>query len=220
MIRIGKDLFAILMLVATLGVALQPDQHSSKNSLEPPQLTPRKVKFNIQKMPGISAPLYFFDPLKLSEGRGVLTMKRWMEAEIKHGRVAMLACTGILMQESALFRHLGFDHGAPAFNQFHMIEKAAPPFWFIAILCVGTLESISISKGWQTSSRLLEVYIPGDLGFDPLHMNPMHPCKTFLGMTVDFRRQRTRELQHGRLAMLAIMIIFTQELITGHPVLE
>lgn len=40
-----------------------------------------------------------FDPLGLSEGAGPGEIKKWREAEIKHGRVAMLACLGVLVAE-------------------------------------------------------------------------------------------------------------------------
>lgn len=41
----------------------------------------------------------YFDPLKLSENKAVREVKKWREAELKHGRVAMLATVGMLVQE-------------------------------------------------------------------------------------------------------------------------
>lgn len=43
--------------------------------------------------------MQIFDPLGLSEGAGPGEIKKWREAEIKHGRVAMLACLGVLVAE-------------------------------------------------------------------------------------------------------------------------
>lgn len=40
-----------------------------------------------------------FDPLGLSDGADPADIKRWREAEIKHGRVAMLATVGVLVAE-------------------------------------------------------------------------------------------------------------------------
>lgn len=40
-----------------------------------------------------------FDPLGLSDGADPGEIKRWREAEIKHGRVAMLASLGVLVAE-------------------------------------------------------------------------------------------------------------------------
>ena len=48
---------------------------------------------------GEVAPTGFFDPLGLSKGKDAATLKQYREAEIKHGRVAMLAVFGILTAE-------------------------------------------------------------------------------------------------------------------------
>ena len=40
-----------------------------------------------------------FDPLNLSDGAEPGDIKKWREAEIKHGRVAMLASLGVIVAE-------------------------------------------------------------------------------------------------------------------------
>lgn len=40
----------------------------------------------------------FFDPLKLSEGKNLATLNWYRAAELKHGRVAMLATLGVVVQ--------------------------------------------------------------------------------------------------------------------------
>lgn len=40
-----------------------------------------------------------FDPLSLSDGAAPGEIKLWREAEIKHGRVAMLASLGVIVAE-------------------------------------------------------------------------------------------------------------------------
>lgn len=40
-----------------------------------------------------------FDPLNLSAGASPEDIKKWREAELKHGRVSMLAALGILVAE-------------------------------------------------------------------------------------------------------------------------
>ncbi len=47
-----------------------------------------------------------FDPLSLSDGAAPGDIKKWREAEIKHGRVAMLAALGVLVAEVRLSRSL------------------------------------------------------------------------------------------------------------------
>ena len=46
-----------------------------------------------------SAAVQIFDPLNMSEGANPKDIKKWREAEIKHGRVAMLAALGVLVAE-------------------------------------------------------------------------------------------------------------------------
>jgi Chlorophyll A-B binding protein len=52
----------------------------------------------------------------------------------------------------------------------------------------------------------------GDLGFDPLGLKPSDPAA--------FNDLRTKELQNGRLAMLATAGFIAQELIDGKTVLS
>jgi light-harvesting complex II chlorophyll a/b binding protein 6 len=41
-----------------------------------------------------------FDPLGLAKDKDFKTLKKWREAELKHGRVAMLAVLGTAVQEN------------------------------------------------------------------------------------------------------------------------
>jgi hypothetical protein len=59
---------------------------------------------------------------------------------------------------------------------------------------------------------LKEEYIPGDLGFDPLGIAP----KTEEGFT----EMQTKELNNGRLAMIAIAGQVAQELVDGKGLIE
>eukprot|EP00957_Ditylum_brightwellii_P065728 4986088-Ditylum_brightwellii.AAC.1 len=51
-------------------------------------------------LPGATAPFGFFDPLGFSKGLELTGAKRMREAEIMHGRVAMMATIGYLIGES------------------------------------------------------------------------------------------------------------------------
>ena len=53
---------------------------------------------NPTSLPGDIAPTGYFDPLNLSAGKDEITLKKWRDAEIKHGRVCMLAAVGLLTQ--------------------------------------------------------------------------------------------------------------------------
>ena len=59
---------------------------------------------------------------------------------------------------------------------------------------------------------LNEDYYPGDVGFDPLGLKPSDPA--------EFAEMQTKELQNGRLAMLAAAGFLAQELVNHKPILE
>ena len=49
------------------------------------------LAFSIDTIPGALAPVGLFDPLGFAEKADEATLKRYREAELTHGRVAMLA---------------------------------------------------------------------------------------------------------------------------------
>ena len=54
-------------------------------------------------------------------------------------------------------------------------------------------------------------YYPGDIGFDPAGLKPTDPT--------EFAEMATKELQNGRLAMIAIAGFVAQELVNGQSIL-
>merc|ERR1712046_484058 len=50
----------------------------------------------VNGMVGDCKPLGYFDPFGFSKDASPATMKKFREAELKHGRVAMLACAGMI----------------------------------------------------------------------------------------------------------------------------
>ena len=108
-----------------------------------------------------------------------------------------------------------------------------PLFPTILITAIVFAEFISIGKGWSTIQETLKApngiaylkddYIPGDLGFDPLGLNPdleTGKTSTFNSMSPEFKEMRTKELQNGRLAMLAIAGFVAQELVDQRSLVE
>ena len=61
---------------------------------------PSPPSFSCEDMPGISAPLGFFDPAGFSDGATEGRIKFYREVELKHGRVAMLAALGFPLAET------------------------------------------------------------------------------------------------------------------------
>jgi Chlorophyll A-B binding protein len=60
-----------------------------------------------RKLPGITAPTGYFDPLGLAQGTTPEQVKRYGESELTHGRICMLAALGFLageqVQDKTLF---------------------------------------------------------------------------------------------------------------------
>merc|ERR1719353_528727 len=73
--------------------------HSLVPSMTVTPLTPggRAVA---EKMPGVTAPFGLFDPLGCVEDTTKEQLDLYREAELTHGRVAMMAALGFLVQEN------------------------------------------------------------------------------------------------------------------------
>jgi len=172
-----------------------------------------------EDLPGALAPVGFFDPLGFAEKADENTLKRYREAELTHGRVAMLAVVGFLAGEAVEGSSFLFDASisGPAITH---IPQVPGGFWALLLASIGAAEQFRAEKGWVDPSEtpvdqpgLLKAdYIPGDLGFDPLGLKPEDP--------EEFMMMQTKELQNGRLAMLAAAGFLAQEAVDGKGILE
>jgi len=161
-------------------------------------------------LPGAANILGEFDPAGFLEGKDKDTVFKYREAEITHGRVAMLASLGFVVQEK--FHPLFSGDGGPAIEQI----PALPVWlWGVMLAGIGYAEQTRIAKGFQkldpatqtASQSLRDGYMPGELGFDPLGLAPEDPA--------EFRLMQEKELSHGRLAMIAAAGFLAQEAVTG-----
>merc|ERR1712216_936237 len=104
-----------------------------------------------------------------------------------------------------------------AIDSLGEVRKVFPEFFEILTLAIGVAELGRALVGWvppnkaSGDQRLNADYYPGDIGFDPLGLKPEDP--------EEFAEMQTKELQHGRLAMLASMGMIVQELVTNEPLL-
>jgi len=164
---------------------------------------------------GSMAPAVDFDPLNLLDGKDKATVLKYREAELAHGRVAMVASLGFLVQES--FHPLfGGEINGAAIDSMPQIPGA---FWAILPFFIGVTELKRAQYGWKDPRQgkenfmaLRDDYTPGDLQFDPLGLKPSDP--------VAFREMENKELAHGRLAMLAAMGFIAQETVDHEPWLQ
>lgn len=175
--------------------------------------------FSAEDLPGAIAPVGFFDPLGFAEKADENTMKRYREAELTHGRVAMLAVLGFLAGEKVEGASFLFDAQVTGPAITH-IPQVGLPFWATLLLSISAAEQLRARKGWvdpadtpvDQPGLLRADYTPGDLGFDPLGLKPEDP--------EEFRIMQTKELQNGRLAMIAAAGFLAQEAVDGKGIIE
>jgi len=170
-------------------------------------------------LPGSLDPKEEFDPLGFADGADLVQMKQYREAETTHGRVAMLAIVGALITEAPLSFHPLFNTASkdigPAIRHLDEVRATAPFFFEILAVVIGAAEVGRSLKGWETPGNennqvLKDDYYPGDIGFDPLGLKPDN--------FEEFSIMSTKELQHGRLAMLGIAGLVAQELTDGKEI--
>lgn len=177
--------------------------------------------FNAAKEVGSSSPFGFFDPAGFAADVSRDQFKLYQEAEIKHGRVSMVAFLGLVFGEL-------LQNGGPLFNgqitgpAIYQYQQADAMFPFSALVLsiIGAIEAYTITKAWQPLgdtlneptglAKLKEEHTPGDLGFDPLGFKPKSVS--------ELDTIRVKELNNGRLAMLAVAGIVAQELVTNQPI--
>merc|ERR1712194_591706 len=134
------------------------------------------------------------------------------EAELTHGRVAMLATVGFLVGEAVESKTVLFngDISGPAITQLAQVN---PIFWLFLGAGIAKAETKRAEIAfvepenvkYDQPGMLRAEYIPGDIGFDPLGLKPTD--------ATEFFELQTKELQNGRLAMLAAAGFMAQELV-------
>mgnify|MGYP001338225706 FL=1 len=165
------------------------------------QVTKRVEPINSAIIVGDTPPLGFFDPLNFSEKFEKYDVQYLREAELKHGRYAMLASLVIPFSER-FSSELGI-------NQFQHLDST---YKYLTLGSVLMYEFAHMLNGWKNpitdTFELKEDYQPGDIGlglFDP------EDEKTVEVMN--------KELNNGRLAMIGVLGMIAQELVTQQQLL-
>lgn len=148
-----------------------------------------------------------FDPLGFATGKNELLNYR--EAEIKHSRLAMLAAAGWLLSE-VFEKQILPMFGVPSLLDDEDrvpsllnggLDKVSPWYW---ISCIVVAAFIDIN-GMRREVFEAEGYFPGNLGWDPIGFYPKDAASQ--------KEMQTKEIKHGRLAMVAVVIFAIQEFI-------
>jgi len=140
----------------------------------------------------------------LSQQRSPEWVPWYREAELKHGRAAMLATVGFVVPE--FFRIPGEQFSFEAVPKVIDAHDALANtsmiqiFGWISFVEACTFPALANMDGFDRA--------PGDYGFDPLGLKPQDPEK--------LKEYQLAELKNGRLAMIAIGGMVTGAAITGN----
>ena len=149
-----------------------------------------------------------FDPLNCATD--IKTLKKYREAEIKHGRLAMLASVGWPLSELFHSNLSKLTQSANLLSNNNKVpsilngglEKINPVFFMSIIVFTTTIELVALNNNYK-SDRM-----PGDLGFDPMGLS--------VGKSqAEKDEMALKEIKNGRLAMLAIGGMIHHNWVTG-----
>ncbi|CEM01851.1 unnamed protein product [Vitrella brassicaformis CCMP3155] len=201
----------------------QPQQRSSS------RLTPQMLQLKgeastalpfLRRPPALDGSLpgdVGFDPVgfssldKNSDGNPGLDFYWFREAEIKHGRIAMLATAGILFVELVGTMPFFPYPNKSQMDVFWDVYRDKPALIFFSIIMIAVME---ITSGFAiTAGRESGLREPGDFKFDPLGFAKNKSPEAMKTMA-------TKEVKNGRLAMLAAAGMILQGLATHKGCLE
>jgi len=146
---------------------------------------------------GVTAPMGYFDPLGLSKNKPDEMMNMYREAELKHGRVAMAACLGWYLNAAGVH---------PAFNSslsndpLEAAKQLPAVGWVQFVLGCGAIEWLAVKIQDRPG------YKPGDI------LGAAEWVDDSDEGWVDYQN---KEINNGRLAMVAIMGMLTQDIYFG-----
>merc|ERR1719420_2839058 len=171
--------------------AMAPQMRAAEAVEAPPPFDPAKQL-------GVTAPLGFFDPLGFSKVGDEDGFRNLRIAELKHGRVAMMASVGAVVQHYLQFP--GFDKVPKG---LFAVTEGNGTFGFAALFVASGLFELLLWK----DDPMKSVDSIGDYG-NPFQLGLGEPLGESDGM-------RDRELNNGRAAMIATLGIVVAELATG-----
>jgi len=179
---------ALLFSALTAAFAFSPARVSRQ---------PSALKMSFENEIGVLPPVGFWDPLGLSTGKDQATFNKYREAELKHGRVAMLAVIGYIVQASSRLPG-AIDLDGTTFdsipNGIAAIGAVPSLGWLQITASIGYWELL----GWEQKA---DSPIIGNFGFGDKFLKQE-----------DEVEYRTKEIQNGRLAMLGIMELLTHDI--------
>ncbi|CAE8611709.1 unnamed protein product [Polarella glacialis] len=153
-------------------------------------LLPPAAPFDPAQQVGAGAPLGYFDPLGFSKKGDKAGFNNLQASEIKHGRVAMMAALGAVVQHYVKFP--GFEDVPSGLGA---VTTAPGTYGFAALFLVSGVLELAI---WTQNDKKE----PGNFG-DPAGLNMYNP------------EMRQKEINNGRMGMFSVIGIIGAEVLTG-----
>jgi len=162
----------------------------------------------LEDMAGNTAPIKNFDPLGLSSIGSDETLAWFRAAELKHSRVAMLATTGYIVQASGIH----FPGMLSSDVSFESLSSMKPFDAWDAVPDAGKAQILGMAFVAELASESQGThYMKG--GSTP---TIVFPPIDFSGVSEDtLKMKQNRELNNGRLAMIAIMSFIAANNVPG-----
>jgi len=173
----------------------------------------------VTDMAGILPPVGLFDPLGLAANASPDLLRKYREAELTHGRIAMIASVGFFVGEAVGGKTPLFAGQASGAGVAQIVQ-IPPGFWVSLVVATFAIETYRVqlmiedpvTATPEKFGRYRKDWVAGDLRFDPFGLKPDDPA--------EFKSKQTKELQNGRLAMLAVSGFLAQELTNNKGIVE
>ena len=158
------QLLSTLALATSASALIAPAAPKASTKLDVATLkNPSSTEFAYglpgNEIPGVPNSRFDFDPLGFAERASPAEMVKYREAELKHGRVAMLAITGMLFAE-VWHPMLYAPTNVPAIFAFQGTLQQSSILAPV-LLAIGAVETASF-PGWEpTDFKMKDGYVPG-----------------------------------------------------------
>lgn len=181
---------ATLLAVLGTAAAFAPVAQNSRVNTQ--------VSLTLDDLPGGTPPVKNFDPLRLSNIGSDETLLWFRAAELKHGRCAMIATTGYLVQAAGIHFPGMLSHDV----SFESLSSMKPLDQWAAVPDAG--------KAQILATIFIAELVTESKG---VHYTKGGPMPTMVFPAIDFSnvsseilaKKQNSELNNGRLAMIAIM---------------
>eukprot|EP00429_Kryptoperidinium_foliaceum_P013575 CAMPEP_0176045330 /NCGR_PEP_ID=MMETSP0120_2-20121206/22500_1 /TAXON_ID=160619 /ORGANISM="Kryptoperidinium foliaceum, Strain CCMP 1326" /LENGTH=204 /DNA_ID=CAMNT_0017378733 /DNA_START=125 /DNA_END=739 /DNA_ORIENTATION=+ len=172
------------------------------------QGTSTKLGLSLDDMPGSTAPIKKFDPLGYSTIGSDETLAWFRASELKHGRVAMLATTGYIVQAAGIH----FPGMLSKDVSFESLSSMKPFDAWDAVPDAGKAQILGTIFVAELASEAQGTHYMKGGSYPTIVFPPVD----FSGVSAETMKvKQDRELNNGRLAMIAIMSFIAANNVPG-----